>query len=111
MRGLYHSTGLPFSQLIRGPTSFGAYLAEQSVLSVPSPDDPSPGSAPYFSGGYNTRRHGSQQDGSTVSGIQLELHRPGIRDTEANRQAFATRLAWVVEQFMTEHYGFFLPEL
>ena len=45
-----------------------------------------------------------------MSGIQLELHRPGIRATETNRQVFGTRLAWVVERFMTEHYGFFLPD-
>jgi hypothetical protein len=95
-----------FSALLRGEASFGAYLDANGVRSVPSPDDPSPGSDAYFSGGYNTARHGSRT-GGRISGIQLELHRPGIRDTEENRRAFAARLAATVEQFMLEHYGFF----
>ena len=101
---------IPFSQLLRGPTSFGGYLAAQGVRSVPSPTDPGPGSDPYFSGGYSTREHGSMADSEVISGIQLELHRLGIRDTEENRAAFAARLAWTVEMFMLEHFEFFTPQ-
>ena len=103
---LAQASPLTLSELVRGETSFGAYLAEESVRSVPSPGEPSPGSDAYFSGGYNTARHGSRNGGS-VDGIQLELHRPGVRDTDENRRLFAARLAWVVERFMLEHYGFF----
>ena len=103
---LAQASPLSFSALVRGETSFGAYLAEQGIRSVPSPGDPSPGSDSYFSGGYNTFRHGSR-DGGTVSGLQIEMHRPGIRDTEGNRRAFGMGLARAVERFMLEHYGFF----
>jgi len=103
---LAQASALPFSALLRGETSFGAYLAEQALRSVPSPNDPSPGSDSYFSGGYNTARHGSR-GGGMVNGIQLELQRPGIRDTDENRTSFGLRLAWAVEHFMLEHYGFF----
>lgn len=109
IRALARDVEIPFSQLLRGPTSFGGRLAAMGVRSVPSPDDPSPGTAAYFSGGYNTRRHGSRTAGRVVSGIQLELPRPGIRDTEENRRVFAARLAAVVESYMTDHFGFFRP--
>jgi hypothetical protein len=109
LRALAQSTGLPFSELVRGRVSFGAHLGQQGVPSVPSLDDPAPGSDPYFTGGYNTARHGSREAGKVVSGIQLELHRPGIRDTDENRRAFALRLAWATEMFMLEHFGFFRP--
>lgn len=105
---LAQASPLPFSVLLRGETSFGAYLSGQAIRAVPSVTDPSPGSDSYFSGGYNTVRHGSRDSGA-VSGIQLELQRPGIRDTDENRRSFGLRLAWVVEQFMLEHYGFFEP--
>jgi hypothetical protein len=109
IRALAHDVELPFSQLLRGPNSFGGKLAALGVRSVPSPDDPSPGTETYFSGGYNTRRHGSQSAERVVSGIQLELPRPGLRDTEENRRLFASHLAAVVEVYLTDHFGFFRP--
>jgi hypothetical protein len=109
IRALARAVEIPFSQLIRGPTSFGGRLAAMGVRSVPSPDDPSPGTEAYFSGGYNTRQHGSQMAERMVSGIQLELPRPGVRDTGENRDLFASRLAAVVEAYLTDHFGFFRP--
>jgi len=107
IRAMAETSPLPFSRLLRGDESLGGYLREQGVRSVPSPTDPSPGSDAYFTGGYNTGRHGSMTSGRTVSGVQIELPRPGIRDTDANRQAFGQALAAAVEAYMTEHFGFF----
>ena len=76
---------------------------------MPSPEAPGPGSAPYFRGGYNTREHGSVTDGEVVSGIQIEHHYSGIRDTAENRAEYAARAARVIRAFMLEHYGFFEP--
>lgn len=109
IRELGKNSPLPFSQLLRGPTSFGGFLEAEGVSVVPSPGDPSPGAADYFSGGYNTRRHGSFADSEIVSGIQIEHHRPGLRDTDANRRAYAVQLAYAIRLFMLEHYGFFEP--
>jgi hypothetical protein len=109
IRALAQSVAIPFSELLRGPMSFGGYLEDEGVRSVPSPSDPSPGSDPYFSGGYNTRRHGSLafERGEVISGIQIEHQFPGIRDTAANRRAYADRLSAVTRLFMLEHFGFF----
>ena len=40
-----------------------------------------------------------------ISGIQLEHHFPGLRDTPANQRAYAARAARVIRRFMLEHYG------
>lgn len=107
IRALAESSPLPFSLLLRGNKSLGGYLQAQGVRSVPSPSDPSPGSEEYFTGGYNTGRHGSLTFGRTVSGVQIELPFPGIRDSDANRRAFGRALATAVEAYMLEHFGFF----
>ena len=109
IREIGRTTTLPFSRVLRGDVSFGGLLAEEDVPSVPSPRDPGPGDAPYWRGGYNTRIHGSMGDGEVISGIQLEHHFPGLRDTAENRQAYAEKAARVIRKFMLEHFGFFEP--
>ena len=98
-----------FSELLRGPKSFGGFLGDEGVRSIPSPGDPSPGSDPYWTGGYNTREHGSRSLSEVISGIQLEHQYPGLRDTDANRQVYAAQLASAIRLFMLEHFGFFEP--
>ena len=109
IREIGRTTTTPFSKVLRGPTSFGGLLAAEDVRSVPSPADPGPGADPYWRGGYNTRIHGSLDDGEVVSGIQLEHHLRGIRDTVENRSAYAEKVARVIREFMLEHFGFFEP--
>ncbi|MEO0556980.1 MAG: hypothetical protein AAF170_02225 [Bacteroidota bacterium] len=105
LRALASAADLPFSALVRGQTSLGSLLEGQGVRAVPSGADPRPDDDPYFTGGYNTNRHGSRQTG-TIDAIQIEHHRPGLRDTQANREAYAERLADALLQFMDAHYGF-----
>lgn len=109
IREIGRDSGLPFSQVIRGPTSLGGLLEERGVPAVPSPSIPGPGTDPYFSGGYSTWRHGSLADTELVSGIQIEHHYRGLRNSDANRRAFATVLADAVRAFMLEHMGYFEP--
>ena len=105
IRTLGETSALRFSRLLRGATSLGGLLEAEDVASVPSPADPSPGDAPYFRGGYNTREHGSLADGETVSGIQIEHHYRGVRDTDRSRRDYAARAARALRRFMLEHYG------
>ena len=93
-----------FSELVRGPKSFGGFLGDEGVRSIPSPGDPSPGTDPYYTGGYNTRTHGSRSGSEVVSGIQLEHPYAGVRDSDANRQVYAAQLASVIHLFMMEHF-------
>lgn len=109
IREIGRTTPLRFSQVLRGPNSFGGLLGDEGVPSVPSPDAPGPGDAPYWRGGYCTRQHGSLADGEVVSGIQLEHHFPGLRDTDENRRVYAEKVARVIRSYMLEHFGFFEP--
>jgi hypothetical protein len=108
IRTLVAESGTPLSGLIRGPTAFGTLLAAAGVPAIPSDVDQAPGADPYFTGGYSTRRHGSRE-GGPVSGIQLEHHFPGLRDTQANREAYAAAAAGVIRTYLETHFGWVAP--
>ena len=105
IRSLARRVELPFAEIVRGPGSLGALLSGERVTTVPSPLIPDPHGEPFFSGGYSTRRHGSL-DGGVIDGVQIELHNPGIRDTDENRRRFAGVLARSLKSFLETHYGF-----
>ncbi|MFK7784104.1 MAG: choice-of-anchor Q domain-containing protein [Crocinitomicaceae bacterium] len=93
-----------FSEILRGNECMGEYLEDRGYPSVPSASDPAPAPAdPYFSGGYNTARHGSR-DSSSINGIQFELNYTGIRNTNANRHDFARSLACVLRSYLDQWY-------
>lgn len=102
VRHLVEAGTTTLSTIVRGPASLGSLMEAAGIPAVPSGADPHPGFDPYFSGGYSTRVHGSR-DGGSVSAIQLEHHRPGLRDTAANRRAYASALAPVLMNFMAHH--------
>jgi hypothetical protein len=104
IRELAESSTTTHAELLRGPGSLGSMLEAQGYPAVPSSTQPHPGVDPYFTGGYSTARHGSR-DGGTIDAVQIEAHRVGVRDTDANRHAFAAALALVVESWFDMHYG------
>lgn len=104
VRRLSESRGHTLSDLLRGPSSFGTLIEEGGYPAVPSRDDPAPGDAPYFNGGYSTVRHGSREGGE-ISGIQIEMNFTGVRDTAESRRAFAEVLVDVIEAYFVEIYG------
>jgi N-formylglutamate amidohydrolase len=91
--------------MLRGQVALGSGLASLGYPSVPSNADPAPlaGQA-YFSGGYNTQRHGSLTGGA-VDAIQLEHHFTGLRDTPESRAAYAEALVTVLLVYFADHYG------
>jgi hypothetical protein len=91
-------TSSSFSEMLRGATSLGARLAP--VPSVPSPADPSPGTDPFFEGGYSAARHTA-----TLPGLQIESHFAGVRDSATSRAAFAAVLVEALLAFMRDHLG------
>lgn len=104
LRSLVRTSGPTLAELVRGPLSLGARLEDMGIPAVPSPATPSPGGDPYFTGGYSTARHGSR-DGGGVSGIQVEAHFEGVRDTPENRDRFAEVLADALAVFFQDHLG------
>jgi hypothetical protein len=95
--------------LLRGTASFGALLANAGYPAVPSPADPAPKTGEgYFTGGYNTVRHGSR-DGGAADAIQMECYFAGLRDTADNRAAFADKVAAALAEFLLQQYGWRAP--
>jgi hypothetical protein len=92
-------------ELLRGPTSLGGLLATRGVPAVPSPQAPAPlVGEDYFSGGYNTDRHGSRR-GALVDAIQIECHFTGVRDTPDSRARFAGILTDALLVLLRDRYG------
>jgi hypothetical protein len=90
-------------ELVRGKSSLGSLLEEQGMAAVPSPSVHSPGKNPYFNGGWNTLMHGSR-NGGTISSIQIECYREGLRDSNRNIQVGAQKIAAALSQFIELHY-------
>ncbi len=104
VRALAQRRSIPVSSLLRGPQSLGAMLEQEGFPAVPSPLNPDPAGAAYFSGGYNTDRHSSRA-GGTIDGVQIESHFAGVRDTEANRLRLAAALVTVLDRYFTQYYA------
>jgi len=99
LRLIAQSSPLPFSALLRGPTSLGGLL-EPAVPSVPSPSIPTPGADDYFNGGYSTSRHTT-----ILPGLQIECNFTGIRDSANSRASFAGNLVRALAAFAQTHLG------
>ena len=93
---------VPYDRLLRGPQSFGALLEERGFAATPSPRMPVP-DVPYFKGGYTIARHCVAT--RHVTGFQIEANRPRLRDTAANRLAFAHALAGALEVYLPAQLG------
>jgi hypothetical protein len=91
------TTSVSFAEILRGPASLGGLFADE-YPSVPSPAAPSPGTDPYFNGGYSTARHTG-----AVAGLQIESHFSGVRDNAASRAAFAAALVAALRRFAETH--------
>jgi hypothetical protein len=100
---------LNYAALLRGGFSLGTMFSTKGFPSVPSIDDrfPLTGQS-YFSGGYNTERHGSKTTG-TIDGIQIECNQD-VRFNELARQDFAAKSAVVFLDYLIKHYFPKLPE-
>jgi len=95
--------GLTYTDLIRGQYSFGSLLEAKGYLCVPSMKKPYPlEGEPYFSGGYNTSRHGSSQ-GGTIDGMQIELD-VELRSNPKTRILIAKDIALTLVEYLKIHY-------
>jgi hypothetical protein len=106
LRDLHARRGGSGADLIRGPRSLGTLLAERGVRAVPSRQEPQPGNAPYFSGGYIVHAHTRDPATPKVDGVQFEHQREGLRDTPENRARYAAVVAEVLQIFLRENYRY-----
>ncbi|WP_113638895.1 hypothetical protein [Nubsella zeaxanthinifaciens] len=118
---------VPFSELIRGPYSFGGLLEAQKVVAVPGTviktleqnsalfGTDANGNAkkrPYFNGGYCTRKYGTALLGLTVglgdniSAIKAETPGITVRNNEPIRTVAAERFCRAIISFLNKWYGY-----
>ncbi len=94
---------ISFNELLRGPSSFGGFIQNNGFDAIPSPRHPAPNGRGYFSGGYNTRRHGSMDGTSRVDAIQIESSNE--QRSEGVRPAYARALAKSLKSFLDEYHS------
>ena len=102
IRALVDSSSSSFIEVLRGGNSFGAILDSLGFKSVPSVNDPGPNGMRYFSGGYNTDRHGSK-NGGMISAIQVEAPKPGIRENQTTWSKFSSAFVSTIYIYYTRH--------
>ena len=96
------SSSYSFIEVLRGKVSFGSILDSLGYKSLPSINDLSPDGMRYFSGGYNTARHGSRS-GGVISSIQIELPKPGIRDNQSTWSSYSRALNSTISEYYNIH--------
>jgi len=104
IKHLAQSTGINFSQLIRGKHSLGALFENCGYPTVPSDKEISPGKEEFFQGGYDTDIHGSGK-GGTIDAIQIETNVEGVRDSLKNLKKFAGVFSFVILEYMKLYYS------
>lgn len=96
---------LSHSELLRGDLSLGTLLGVQGLPSVPSLQDPFPfNEESFFSGGFNTVRHGSRDNGGHIDAIQIEMNQD-VRFDEGRRTMLIDSLATVILDYISIHYN------
>ena len=90
------------AQMLRGEFAFGTLIANAGFPAVPSLQTPSPGTNPYFDGGYNTVNYTCHAAGNSANGMQIECN-SNVRSTYANRKVFADSLAAVLIKYFLIH--------
>lgn len=104
--GIAKTSDYSFSNLVRGPVSFGALLADEGLPAVPS-DVPGlqwPGADDYFNGGYCTLAYGSIAGGN-ISAIQLETDGPHTRNSAELTRTAGGGIAKAIIKYFRLHFG------
>lgn len=98
-------TGDSFAAMHNGPNSLGGMLATAGLPAVPSHADRAPKPADeYFTGAYNTYRHGSAK-GGLIDAMQVEMPVDLIGDKPENLQRAAGMVATALAAYLERHYG------
>lgn len=102
---MLRNPSLPFSDLVRGPRSFGERFNQVGVPAWPSETHPVIGNAPFFSGGHTTVLHSCIDCNSPVDAIQIETH-GAVRSSIAARAQFARDFCDVLQSYLVDFYQY-----
>lgn len=94
---------LSHAELLRGEYSLGTLMDQKGFPSVPSSSDLFPlDNEPYFTGGYNTRRHGSISQG-TIDAVQFEFNQSVRFDSNTRKMLIDSLVSSIIE-YVDYHY-------
>lgn len=94
---------LSFSEVLRGENSLGTLFYNNGTNATPSINNPfTLDEDSYFSGGFNTEKHGSLS-GGIIDAVQIECHQD-IRFDDIKREQFASIFVKSVREFMLLNY-------
>lgn len=102
--------GFSHAELIRGQYALGTILTNAGYPSVPSLTTPTPGSNPYFDGGYNTLNYTSNLAGNTVDGLQIECNYTNVRENYTTRKVFGEAMAKSILSYLEIHQNLILTQ-
>ena len=102
LRALASQPGKTLADIVRGSYSLGTLLMGRGYKTVPSVKHPHPAGQGFFSGGYNTARHGSRS-GGVIDGTQVETYYDMI-NTFSERDDYSYKLALSMRDFLEHHY-------
>ena len=105
-----NNNGFSHAELIRGQYALGTILTNAGYPSVPSFATPTPGSNPYFDGGYNTQNYTSNLAGNTVDGLQIECNYTNVRENYTTRKVFGEALAKSILSYLEIHQNLVLTQ-
>jgi len=98
------------TEIVHGEFSLGQIMNEQyNILTIPNATN-IPFQHEYFTGGYNTRTHGSV-DGGVIDAIQIESHFNYVNSGESTRLDYSLKLSQAIFQYIEHWYGFDLNNL
>ncbi len=92
-----------FTDLLRGPYSIGSLMYKNGLACVPHSENPTPGSLPYFNGGYITKTYGSSEGAGPINALQFEFDSVS-RESDKNRQKTAIAFVESVVEYVNKHY-------
>jgi len=98
------------AEIVHGEFSLGEIMNEQYTLfTIPNATN-IPFQHDYFTGGYNTRTHGSV-NGGVIDAIQIESHFNYVNSGESTRLEYSLKLSQAIFQFVEHWYEFDLQNL
>jgi len=107
---LANQEGHTLAEIVHGEFSLGEIMNGQySVLTIPNATN-IPFQHDYFTGGYNTRTHGSV-NGGVIDAIQIESHFNYVNSGETTRLEYSLKLSQAIFQYVEHWYGFDLNNL
>jgi len=98
--------GVDLPTLLRGERSLGEMFNLRGFEAWPSFTFPTPGTEPFFNGGFTVQTHTCLGDNGPINGVQIESNMTGVRDSSTNRANYGLAFARIIQAYLWNNYGY-----